>query len=133
MRSGVPLGDAERAPWLAVLARRIAQHLAENTPAVLTCSALKRVYRSALLSAATRAGRDAHAVRFVYLEADPDTLAARLRNRQGHFFPPALLESQLADLEEPAADEAALAVDAAPLPQVIVERIIASLDLEGPP
>jgi gluconokinase len=97
MRAGTPLGDAERGPWLAALAALVAGRVAEGAPAVLTCSALRRAYRRALVPPGAPAG----AVRFVYLRADAALLAARLAGRTGHFFAPALLASQLAALEPP--------------------------------
>jgi gluconokinase len=129
MKSGRPLGDAERAPWLSALARLIARHLAEGSSAVLACSALKRAYRAALLAEAPPEQR--HGVRFVYLRADPRVLAERVPHRQGHFFPASLLNSQLADLEEPVAGEEVLVVDATLPPSEIVARIIEALGLKA--
>jgi len=99
MRAGQPLTDADRAPWLAAVRDRIAGHLQQGRSVVAACSALKRDYRDLL--------RQAGAIRFVYLSVPAAELARRMRERQ-HFMPPALLESQLATLEVPAADEAAL-------------------------
>ena len=41
-------------------------------------------------------------VRFVFLAGDEELLRTRLAEREGHFAGPALLASQLADLEPPA-------------------------------
>jgi gluconokinase len=125
MRAGLPLGDAERAPWLAALAKLVAECVATGTSAVLACSALKREYRRRLVAPTV----PADAVRFVYLRASPSLLEARLSERRGHFFSPALLASQLAALEEPAAGEAApvLTVDAASAPEEIVRDVRAAL------
>jgi gluconokinase len=127
MKAGIPLGDAERAPWLARLAQVIAERAQAGTSAVFTCSALKRAYRAALLTPAT----PPHAVRIVYLSASPALLAERLAQRRGHFFPPSLLASQLADLEPPGDNEPApvVSVDAAPPPDEIVKRIVDELSL----
>jgi carbohydrate kinase (thermoresistant glucokinase family) len=65
---------------------------------MVTCSALKRSYRDLLV-----AGRPA--VRVLYLRADVAVLRAHLAHRTGHFMPPSLLDSQLATLEAPGADE----------------------------
>ena len=97
MRAGVPLTDADRAPWLAALAGVVDACLAANAPAVLTCSALRRAYRRALVPLDAPAG----VVCFVYLRADPALLTARLAERAGHFFAATLLASQLDALEEP--------------------------------
>ena len=48
MASGLPLTDADRAPWLNALAHHIDRWLTSQTPIVLSCSALKRRYRSTL-------------------------------------------------------------------------------------
>jgi gluconokinase len=131
MRAGLPLGDAERVPWLAALAALIARCVAGGAPAVLACSALRRAYRRTLVAGVAEEARPA-AVRFVYLHADPALLAARLAGRPGHFFDPALLPSQLAALEEPeGGDEPApvLTVDAAADPAALVGTIRAKLGL----
>ena len=97
MRRGVPLTDADRAPWLAALRARLARSLAEATPAVLACSALRAIYRAALVPADAAPG----AVAFVYLDITPALAAARVAARPGHFMPPALVASQFAALEVP--------------------------------
>ncbi len=121
MRAGMALGDAERAPWLAALAQLIAEHVEQGAPGVLACSALKRRYRAVLVP------REAppDSVRFIYLHADRELLAERLAKRQGHFFPPQLLDSQIADLERPSEEEPApvLQVDVSKPVDQVVERI----------
>lgn len=99
MHAGLPLGDAERAPWLAALGALVAGHLARGEPLVLACSALRVAYRRALVPGGAAWG----AVRFVYLHAGPALLAERVAGRPGHFFAPALLASQLDALEVPGA------------------------------
>jgi gluconokinase len=125
MRAGVPLGDAERAPWLAALADVIARTLGAGESAVLACSALKRDYRRRLVPPGTPAG----AVRFVYLRADAALLEARLSARTGHYFAPTLLASQLAALEEPGGDEPApvLTLDAGADPGALAAAIRAAV------
>ncbi|KAI9325125.1 carbohydrate kinase [Obelidium mucronatum] len=91
MRSGAPLTDADRGPWLAAVAARIAQ---SDGAVVVSCSALKKEYR-AVLRAATPA------LCFLLLSAARPVLEARLRNRSGHFMPPLLLQSQLDALQMP--------------------------------
>lgn len=124
MKAGMPLGDAERAPWLAALAALIAQLVRGRVSAVITCSALKRAYRAALVDRET-----APHARFVFLHAPPAVLTERLAKRRGHFFPPSLLESQLADLELPADNEPSpvVTIDAAQSPDEIVGQIINEL------
>lgn len=119
MRSGVPLSDADRLPWLAELRALIDRCLATGEDAVIACSALKDSYRRLL-----GAGRPE--VALVYLRGGAGLIERRLAARQGHFMPPNLLESQLAVLEEPAE---ALALDAALDPAALVEAVRAYLGL----
>src|SRR5499427_673845 len=48
MRSGHPLTDEDRWPWLERLREQMTRSLAANENAVLACSALKRAYRERL-------------------------------------------------------------------------------------
>ena len=120
MRAGQPLGDAERAPWLARLNALIGDALRRDESLVLACSALRRRYRDALIPAGAPAG----AVRFVYLRASRPALEERLTHRVGHYMPASLLDSQLETLEEPAADENALTADADRPVAEIVETVL---------
>ncbi len=94
MKSGVPLNDTDRAPWLAALHDVLLGWQACGESGVMTCSALKRSYRETLGD-----GMDAEHFRFILLDVPKQVLADRLRHRPGHFMNPALLDSQLATLE----------------------------------
>ena len=94
MKGGIPLTDADRKPWLTLLANKI--KLWETSGgAVLACSSLKQIYRELLSS--TTAG----VVKFIYLKGDKALLRSRLSNRKSHFMPETLLDSQLKTLEPP--------------------------------
>lgn len=103
MHAGIPLDDADRAPWLARVADWIADTLLAGRDGVVSCSALKRAYRDRLRAAGT-------GVRFVYLRVPEAELLRRMEQRQ-HFMPPILLRSQLDTLEEPIDESDALIVD----------------------
>ena len=120
MRSGVPLDENDRRPWLESVRHLVDARLAGPRPTVLACSALRRGHRQAL-------GVDRPGVALVWLEAPPEALAARLQARPGHFFPPHLLSSQLAAEERPAAEEAAIVVVADRPVTEVVEAITATL------
>jgi len=98
MRAGLPLTDADRDPWLAAIAAWMDQQIAAGRSAVIACSALRRAYRARLLG-----GRPA--ARMVFLLISRDEGETRLTTRPGHFFPAALLDSQLETLEPPQPDE----------------------------
>jgi gluconokinase len=121
MRNGIPLTDADRAPWLETLRALIAGWIAARKNAVLACSALKRAYRESL-----RVGPEVQAV---YLRGTPQLLRQRLHARVGHFMTERMLESQLAALEEP---EDSVVVDVDWAPARIAGEILARLGLKKP-
>ena len=118
MRRGIPLDDADRWPWLQILATQIDRWLAAGATVVLACSALKQRYRDVLAK-----GRPG--VRFVHLQGDRALIRLRLDGRQGHYMPPALLDSQFAALEPPADG---IDVDVSGTPEEIVTEIIQHLE-----
>ena len=93
MASGVPLNDADRAPWLASLAGLIRDHLARGETAVLASSALKKRYRDQL--------RVDDRVRFIFLDGDFDLIWGRMQARQDHYMKAEMLRSQFEALERP--------------------------------
>ena len=121
MRSGRPLTDEDRWPWLERLREEIKRMVATSKNAVVACSALKRAYRDRL--------RVSDEVKFVFLRGDYALVEKQLRSRRGHFMNAALLQSQFDDLEEPQADEHALTVALGRTPEEIVEEIEAKLRL----
>jgi gluconokinase len=116
MHKGIPLTDEDRWPWLNAIRASIVEKQADGTTHVYACSALKRVYRDIL----REGDKD---VTFVYLKGTPELLRERIKTRTGHFFDPALLQSQLDTLEPPGADEA-IEVDIALSPEQIVDVVL---------
>jgi carbohydrate kinase (thermoresistant glucokinase family) len=125
MSAGQPLNDADRAPWLAAIAKWIESFRRVDGCCVVTCSALKRAYRDAI-----RQGADD--VLFVYLKGEMTLIHDRMAERQHHFMPLSLLESQFATLEEPAPDEHALVVSIDATPTVIAERAFEGVSARQP-
>ena len=106
LAAGIPLTDADRAPWLKDLAEILADYHSRGEGTVLACSALRRRYRDVLRS------RIPPAEPFmIQLEVDADTLRERMAKRKGHYMPVSLLESQLATLEPLGPDEQLLKRD----------------------
>lgn len=118
IRQGIPLDDADRAPWLEAIRDAMVKWIGEDGDVVLACSALKRSYRERL-----RVGPE---VKLVYLKGSYKLIDERLRLRQGHFAGEKLLASQFAALEEP---EDAVAVDVGGSPEEIVAEIKVRLGL----
>ena len=119
MRSGHPLTDNDRWPWLEQLRQQIERSLSARENAVLACSALKRAYRDRL--------HVSDEIKFVFLRGDHALVEKQLRSRHGHFMNAALLQSQFHDLEEPESDENVQTVDLGRKPQELVDEIKATL------
>jgi gluconokinase len=123
MRSGRPLTDEDRWPWLDCLRREVEQLLFTGENAVLACSALKRAYRDRL--------RVSDEVKFVFLRGDYALVEKQVRSRHGHFMNPVLLQSQFDALEKPEHDEHALTVELGGRPEEIVNEIKGKLHLDN--
>ncbi|KQQ38142.1 MULTISPECIES: gluconokinase [Rhizobium/Agrobacterium group] len=115
MAQGTPLTDEDRWPWLDVIGEKIAEALARSEDLVVTCSALKVVYRERLRSAA--GGK----LTFVFLKGSQELLSRRMGERKGHFMPTSLLQSQLATLESPEGEAGVVTVDI----DATLDRIVA--------
>jgi gluconokinase len=105
MSHGIPLTDEDRWPWLDLIGAEIASAVGRGEGIVVSCSALKRVYRD-------RLRREAGCrLFFVYLEGSHELLSRRMGERKGHFMPSSLLESQLRTLEVPTGEPGVVTVD----------------------
>lgn len=113
MKAGVPLGDADRFPWLDILYSMFTAINEQGGNLVLACSALKKEYRR-------RLGIDQKDILSVYLQGTAAVLQSRIEKRSHHYMNKGLLESQLAALEEPE-NGVIVSIDASP--EVIVEEI----------
>ncbi|MFT4098966.1 MAG: gluconokinase [Rhodoblastus sp.] len=120
MSAGAPLTDDDRWPWLAAIATHIDKARAEGRHAIVSSSALKRVYRDILIGA-----RDD--VRLVLLDGTKEEIFARMSARKDHFMPLSLLDSQFAALERPGADEQPIVVSVNGTPDEIAQAIAAAL------
>jgi len=111
MSAGIALSDADRWPWLQL----VGEALRGDVATVVSCSALKRSYREYITHAAQRR------VSFVFLDGDKALLQRRISQRKNLFMPASLLDSQLATLEPPTADEDARRFD-------VVKPVMALVD-----
>ncbi len=118
MAGGTPLVDEDRWPWLRTIAGVIDGWRAAGQSGVVTCSALKRVYREILIG-------DRADVRLVYLRGDKALIGGRMAARKGHFMPTTLLDSQFATLEEPGADERPVVIDVAQDSETVLAQVLA--------
>jgi len=122
MRQGIPLTDADRAPWLDRIGEELKLWAAEGQSGVLTCSALKRAYRDRIRSARPD-------VRTVYLKGSEALIRSRVAARHHEYMPASLLKSQFGALEEPTPDERVVTIDAGGSPEAEVAAVIAALGL----
>jgi carbohydrate kinase (thermoresistant glucokinase family) len=120
MKSGTPLTDEDRWPWLRAIAQEIDAIRGRGESAVVTSSALKRAYRDILIG-------DRPDVVLVYLKGSSELIGKRMAARKGHFMPPALLDSQFATLQEPGEDERPVVVSIEPSPDEIVAEVVRKL------
>ncbi|WP_155951219.1 gluconokinase [Rhizobium mesoamericanum] len=118
MSKGIPLADADRWPWLTRVAIALR---ADIGPTIIGCSALKRAYRQHIERIA------GSPVTFIHLAGTAEVIEKRIKERQGHFMPPALLASQFAALQPPGPDENAISVDIDQPLDAVVEAIVAQL------
>ena len=124
MRQGIPLADADRWPWLDRIGEELKAWARLGRSGVLTCSALKRVYRDRI-----RAARPD--VRFVYLRGSEALIHDRVAARRHEYMPGSLLRSQFETLEEPEPDERVVTVEAGESVEAEIAEIVAALDLAG--
>jgi gluconokinase len=119
MRSGHPLTDEDRWPWLDRLNELMRAQDAEGRNAVVACSALKQIYRDRLSKGLTD-------VRWVHLKGSFELIMSRLQTRKHRYMPASLLQSQFDTLEAP---REALTIDIADPPQLLGARIRTGLGL----
>jgi gluconokinase len=126
MAAGIALTDADRAGWLKALAARLAQGVAQGERMVLACSALKRSYRDHLREGDPQ-------LYFVHLSGSRELIAERMSQRQGHYMPLSLLDSQFRDLEPPGPDEKAYTCNIKAPPDVLYRQVLDHLSGDTTP
>ena len=119
MRSGIPLSDDDRQPWLEILAGKLSAWSEENG-AILACSALKEVYRIELSRKCTTP------ITWIVLHGSQSLIGERLKSRKGHFFDAGLLGSQFEDFEAP---DYGWLYDASAAPEAILSDILQRLGI----
>lgn len=116
MRSGTPLTDEDRVPWLKTIGATIAEGRAEGRITIVACSALKRWYRELL-----RASDDD--LVFVHLDGEKGLLTDRIAHRDHEYMPSTLLDSQIDTLEPLAAWERGIVISIDQTPTAIVDEV----------
>ena len=124
MRSGIPLTDEDRWPWLRSIAAWLRENREAGRHALVPCSALKRAYRDILTDG------EPDEVRIVYLEGSRELIADRMAKRENHYMPSSLLDSQLATLEPPGPDERPIIVPIDGTPDDMMAALVAALEAD---
>lgn len=92
MASGRPISSDMRDQWVGRLCAALQDCAAKQQAVVLSYSGLIRKHRERIRQAALRP-------QFIYLQGSAELLAERLAQRQNHFMPVSMLQSQLATME----------------------------------
>lgn len=123
MHAGHPLTDEDRWPWLERIVTWTEVEDAAGRDTLVTCSALRRVYRDKLREAEGR-------TICVHLTGAEQLIAGRMAARAGHFMPTSLLPSQIATLEPLESDEDGILVNVNQTTDAIADEIIERLGLQ---
>ena len=131
MARGEPLTDEDRWPWLQRLHEEIIapaiverEENAGSPPAIVGCSALRRVYREKL-----RGETPSGWVCFVHLKGSEELITRRMEQRQGHYMKQGMVASQFAILEPPQQDECALEIGIERSPDEIAQEVLSEIRL----
>ena len=116
MSAGIPLNDDDRYDWLIKIKNEILKRK-EKQNLIVACSSLKEKYRE-LLGIGN--------YKLVFLKVDKLTAKNRINNRDDHFMPETLVDSQFSILEEP---ENALVFEESLNQDQIVNEIIKQLKI----
>lgn len=120
MAAGTPLNDDDRWPWLDLVGADLRKGY-EADGIVISCSALKKIYRERLRESC------GGPLAFVYLEGSVDLLTERMGARTGHFMPLSLLQNQLATMEVPTGEPGVVTVNIDASPEEIVANALKGL------
>lgn len=116
MTHGIALDDADRQGWLDSLANEMRKH---PGGAILSCSALKLVYRDHLRAMLP-------GLRFIHIKINQELANSRVAARSAeHFFPSSMVASQFAALEDPVGETRVLQLKGSLTPS---ELLALSLD-----
>lgn len=120
MARGEPLTDESREPWVARIAADLQRRVAGGARVTLAFSGLRRRHRDVLRAAELP-------LRFLYLRGEAALIGQRMRERDGHYMPVSLLDSQFAALEEPTAEENAVVLPVDLPPDAQLRRALQAL------
>ncbi len=121
MTRAVPLNDELRTPWIESICVHLRQMSKAGHSCVLAFSGLKQSYREPLR-------HTGHRVIFLMLEGSEALIRSRLQQRQAHFMPGSLLESQFRTLETPIDEPDVVTLDVSPPLEAVVQAALEHLE-----
>ena len=116
MAAGIALTDEDRKPWLATLAEAMRVWDDKGETRVVSCSSLRKSYRDIFRGATDN-------LRFIFLDGAKELVRARMAERQSHFMPVQLIESQIAALEVPDGEEDVIRIDISRDPEAMADEL----------
>jgi len=120
MRSGQPLTDAMRQPWVERIAVELQTRVAAGERVALAFSGLRRRHRDMLRQTGLP-------IRFLFLQGDASLIGGRMQARSGHYMPVSLLDSQFATLEDPSGEADVVTLPVALAPEEQLRRALAEV------
>ncbi|MBD1388919.1 AAA family ATPase [Neiella sp. HB171785] len=117
MAAGKPLTDAMREPWIEQLIKHIRQHHQQQQSVVLAYSGLRQQHRAKFRQAFPQ-------LNCLFLEVAKGQLIERMNQRNAHFMPASLLDSQFEALEPFAAEEKITLLDGAKTPDALLKEVL---------
>lgn len=126
MGSGHPLTDEDRWPWLDSIMRWMTAENNVGHSTVVSCSALRKVYRDVL----RQATGDTY---FVHISPPRELNEARLAARAGHFMKADMLISQYNTLEALEDDEAGVVITNPGEPIDVFQDVLKAINEENTP
>jgi gluconokinase len=124
MLSATPLQDEDRRQWLLEIEDDIKRAIERNRETVLTCSALKLLYRKQLTFS--------NQVQLVCLDVPELELRRRLTQRSNHYMKVEMLDSQIAAFEQIIEEEKVIRVDGLQPTVEIVNELLSKASILFP-
>lgn len=121
MASGTPITSDMRDQWVGLLCAALEECAVNHQSVVLSYSGLIRKHRERIRQAAANP-------QFVYLQGSAELLAERLAQRQNHFMPVSMLQSQLATMESVEQEADVLCLDISQSVQELMLQVLAKTE-----
>nr|XP_027198483.1 probable gluconokinase isoform X1 [Dermatophagoides pteronyssinus] len=125
MSNAIPLDDDDRWPWLQSIRQHcennaIQQH--DNQYLIVTCSALKKIYRNQL-----RQIQHFQWIKFIFPQGSQQLIGQRIEQRKDHYMKANMLQSQFECFQPPIDENDVIVVDIEQSIDIIIDEILNKL------